>query len=87
MDFEAFANLFAEDAVQENPYGPPKFPERIVGRETLKEHYTSFGSAYESMRFIELELHPIAPALIIVMLIPLSEFSTDRERPIIAIGS
>ena len=51
MKFDAWANLFANDAVQENPYAPSNFPSRFVGKDALRDHYASMKTTYASMRF------------------------------------
>jgi uncharacterized protein len=38
MDLNGFADLFAEDAVFEYPFGWPGAPSRFTDRETLREH-------------------------------------------------
>ncbi len=51
MKFDAWADLFANDAVQENPYAPSNFPSRFVGKDALRDHYASMKTTYASMRF------------------------------------
>lgn len=41
-DMEAFADVWAEDAVQEMPYAPEGFPEKVVGKSALIAHYAGW---------------------------------------------
>ena len=41
-DMERFANLWAEDAVQDMPYAPEGFPGRVVGKDKLIAHYAGW---------------------------------------------
>lgn len=38
-DMEAFASVWAEDAVQDMPYAPEGFPRRVESRDNLIQHY------------------------------------------------
>lgn len=58
MDFDAWAELFADVAVQENPYAPTNFPGRFVGKDVLHAHYASMKITYASMRFCDRTFHP-----------------------------
>ncbi|HEY9736225.1 MAG TPA: nuclear transport factor 2 family protein [Trichocoleus sp.] len=41
-DMDAFAEVWAEDAVQDMPYSPEGFPRRVEGRENLIRHYAGW---------------------------------------------
>ncbi len=41
-DMDAFASVWAEDAVQEMPYAPDGFPGRVEGRDALIAHYAAW---------------------------------------------
>lgn len=41
-DMDAFAELWAEDAVQEMPYSPDGFPKRVEGKAAVIEHYAAW---------------------------------------------
>ncbi len=41
-DMEAFAAVWAEDAVQDMPYSPEGFPKRVSGKENLIAHYATW---------------------------------------------
>ncbi len=41
-DMEKFAGLWAEDAVQEMPYAPTGFPDRVSGKAALIQHYAAW---------------------------------------------
>ncbi len=53
-DIEAWAELFAEDGVQENPYAPPGFPKRFDGRAAIKAHYATLPGTFDYMRYPDL---------------------------------
>lgn len=38
-DMEAFASVWADDAIQDMPYSPEGFPKRVSGKENIKQHY------------------------------------------------
>jgi ketosteroid isomerase-like protein len=41
-DMIKFANVWAEDAVQDMPYSPQGFPKRVSGKANLLEHYSAW---------------------------------------------
>ncbi len=41
-DMDKFASVWAEDAVQEMPFAPENFPNRVAGKEALINHYSSW---------------------------------------------
>jgi ketosteroid isomerase-like protein len=58
-DMDAWANLWAKDAVQEMPFSPAGFPTKVVGRDALLEHYSGLPEAYGAMAFPDLVLYPM----------------------------
>jgi hypothetical protein len=58
MDFDAWALLFAEDGVQENPYAPAGFPQEFRGRAEIRRHWSTFPDLYDGMHFPNLRFHP-----------------------------
>lgn len=59
MDVDAFLELWAPDGVQEMPFAPEGFPERLEGREAIATQYGGLPTAYGAMRF-ERTLRPLA---------------------------
>lgn len=53
----AWAALWAEDGRQDMPYAPPGFPQSLIGRPRLLEHFSTLPDAMEYMRFVDLKLH------------------------------
>lgn len=51
MDVERFLAVWAEDGVQVMPFSPPGFPQRLEGREAIRNQYRSLPENYRSMRF------------------------------------
>ena len=51
MDIETWAELWAEDGVQEMPYSPKGFPERLVGKTALYKHFKTLPEMFVSMRY------------------------------------
>ncbi|MFC4700359.1 nuclear transport factor 2 family protein [Glaciecola siphonariae] len=41
-DMDKFANVWAEDAVQDMPFSPEGFPKRVVGKQNLLSHYKAW---------------------------------------------
>lgn len=52
-DMDAWADLWAEDAVQEMPFAPDGFPRRIVGRDALIRHYAELPRLTGRMEFLD----------------------------------
>ncbi len=50
-DIDAWAQLWAEDVVQEMPFAPANFPSRVAGRAALHKHYSGMPTAYGRMVF------------------------------------
>ncbi|MGH4020810.1 MAG: nuclear transport factor 2 family protein [Pseudonocardiaceae bacterium] len=59
-DIDTVADCFAEDAVQEMPFAPPDFPNRLEGRETLRKLYGGLPEANRSMDFPVHSVRPFA---------------------------
>lgn len=59
-DIDAVADCFAKDAVQEMPFAPPGFPNRIEGREALRGLYGGLPEANRSMDFPVRSVHSFA---------------------------
>lgn len=51
LDIDAALAVFADDAVQEMPYAPEGFPDRLDGIAALRRQYGGLPDAYRSMRF------------------------------------
>ena len=59
-DMEKFANVWAEDAVQEMPYAPEGFPKRVSTREGLIKHYAAWPQNSGKADFTsQLAFHPL----------------------------
>lgn len=52
MDVDAALSVFADDAVQEMPYAPAGFPDRLEGIAALRRQYGGLPDAFASMRFV-----------------------------------
>lgn len=58
-DLEGFADLFAEEGVQELPLAPPGVPARVEGRDALRSYFTAITetplnhTAFENMTVYE----------------------------------
>jgi ketosteroid isomerase-like protein len=77
-DFEGFASLFAEDAVLELPFAVQGLPERLVGREAIREF--SLRAAAHAVDIIDLrtvQLHQTAdPEVVILELVTEARHTT-----------
>lgn len=51
MDIESWADLWAEDGVQEMPYPPQGLPDRVIGKAALYKHYKTLPEMFVSMRY------------------------------------
>ena len=51
MDVDAALSCFADDGVQEMPFAPPGFPDRLDGMAALRRQYGGLPEAYASMAF------------------------------------
>jgi ketosteroid isomerase-like protein len=51
LDIEGALANFADDAVQEMPYSPAGFPQRLDGLEAIRRQYGGLPDAYRSMHF------------------------------------
>ena len=60
-DMDAFAAVWAEDAVQDMPFSPAGFPKRVEGRENLIRHYAAWPEISGRANFTnELVFYPMA---------------------------
>jgi hypothetical protein len=50
-DIPRFLEVWAENGVQEMPYAPAGFPQRLDGRAAIERQYGPLPAAFESMRF------------------------------------
>lgn len=59
-DMQRFAELWAEDALQEMPFAPEGFPRRVSGRAALLAHYGGWPEASGAAEFCsKLQFHPL----------------------------
>ena len=64
-DMDKFADLWAEDAVQDMPYSPEGFPKRVEGKANLIEHYASWSEISGKANFTdELVFYPMQDSTI-----------------------
>ncbi|MEL6401413.1 MAG: nuclear transport factor 2 family protein [Cyanobacteria bacterium J06607_6] len=60
-DMDAFAAVWAEDAVQDMPFSPAGFPNRVAGRQNLIQHYAAWPEISGNANFTdELVFYPMA---------------------------
>ena len=60
-DMDAFAAVWAEEAVQDMPFSPAGFPKRVEGRENLIQHYAAWPEISGNANFTdELVFYPMA---------------------------
>ena len=52
-DMDAWADLWAEDAVQDMPFAPEGFPSRVVGKDALIRHYAELPRQTGRMEFLD----------------------------------
>lgn len=60
LDIDAALVTFADDAVQEMPFSPDGFPDRLDGIDAIRRQYGGLPDAYESMRFTVTAAHAMA---------------------------
>ena len=58
-NIDAWIELWAKDGVQEMPYSPPGFPNRIEGKSAIYRHYSGLPNAYSRMAFPDLKIYPM----------------------------
>lgn len=64
---DAFAEIFTEDAVQENPFAPPGFPARFEGLRGMVDHYSGAVRSRRNHAFEILRVHhTLDPQVVIV---------------------
>lgn len=51
LDVDSFVELWAEDGVQEMPFAPKNFPNRLVGKADVRRQYGGMPEAYARMEF------------------------------------
>lgn len=51
MAIEGFLDLWADDGVQEMPFAPEGFPNRLDGKEDVERQYGGLPDAYEAMTY------------------------------------
>lgn len=59
-NMDVWANLWAEDAVQEMPFSPAGFPTKVEGRDALLQHYSRLPTAFGAMSFPDLVLYSMS---------------------------
>jgi ketosteroid isomerase-like protein len=77
-DFESFADLFAEDAVIEMPFALQGVPDRLVGREAIREFSLKAGTrAVEITDLRTVQLHRTTdPEVVILELVTEARHTT-----------
>ena len=58
-DMDAWAELWAEDAVQDMPFSPEGFPKRVEGKSALVRHYATLPGATGRMVFVDRVERPL----------------------------
>ena len=53
-DMDAFAAVWADDAVQDMPFAPDDFPKRVVGKSALIEHYAAWPQVSGDANFTDM---------------------------------
>ena len=56
---DKWAELWAEDAVQDMPFSPEGFPKRVEGKKALVQHYSGLPDTFGAMAFPDLVCHPM----------------------------
>ena len=65
-DMDKFAELWAEDAVQDMPFSPQGFPKRLAGKANLIQHYASWPEISGRANFTDrLIFHPMQDATMV----------------------
>lgn len=60
-DMTAFADVWADDAVQDMPFSPEGFPKRVEGKENIVAHYAAWPDISGSAQFTDhLVFYPMA---------------------------
>lgn len=58
-DMANWSELWADDAVQDMPYAPTGFPNRVEGKAMLVRHYSSLPASTGRMAFVARVVHPL----------------------------
>ena len=66
-DMDAWAELWAENAVQDMPFSPAGFPARVEGRAALIEHYSSLPDATGRMVFVDRNVRPMLDPNVVLL--------------------
>jgi ketosteroid isomerase-like protein len=66
-DAARFAELFDEQAVFEYPFAPAGYPQKLEGKETIREYIEKFPDLIRISRFSEPEIHEAANSNVIVI--------------------
>jgi ketosteroid isomerase-like protein len=66
-DIDAWADLWAEDAVQDMPFSPVGFPARVEGRDALITHYAALPDATGRMVFVDRVTWPMLDPNVVLM--------------------
>ena len=67
MDIDHWLELWDENGVQEMPYAPEGFPQRLEGKAAIRQQYSSLPDNFYSMQFVDRVFYePSAPSIFIV---------------------
>lgn len=59
-DMKMFAEVWADDAVQDMPYSPKGFPRRVSGKDNLLKHYSAWPNISGKAKFLDgIVFHPM----------------------------
>ena len=58
-DMDAWAALWAEDAIQQMPFAPPGFPREVRGKAALVRHYAELPGTTGRMDFLDRTARPL----------------------------
>jgi uncharacterized protein (TIGR02246 family) len=81
-DFESFADLFADDGVIEMPFAVQGVPERLVGRDAIREF--SLKAADHPIEIIDLrtvQLHQTADPEVVILELVTEARHTTTDKP------
>ncbi|MFB5674898.1 nuclear transport factor 2 family protein [Paenibacillus terreus] len=80
-DAARFAELFDEQAVFEYPFAPPGYPEKLEGKDTIREYVEKFPEFIRINRFSGPEIHEAANSNVIVIEFTCEGAMTASEKP------
>ena len=66
-NMDAWADLWAENAVQDMPFSPEGFPGRVEGKAALIEHYSSLPDATGRMVFLDRDARPMLDPNVVLL--------------------